>query len=235
MNGSPEETTAKLQIPSDYIEQSIQSLPAFLAKNAPKAMKVLGTNVSDDLECVEMGDGNLNLVFIVTNKVNQYKIIVKQALPYVRCVGEGWPLTLERAQFEFQALCEEKKACPEFLPNLYYFSRSHALMVMEYIAPPNIILRKGLVQGIRYPSVASDLGKFCAKTLFKTSGFKLSETELRKNVSEPNCLDVLAAGVRLTLTSVARPTGSVLGEKLGNVRLDRTSGLYRALYPNTKQ
>ena len=36
-------------------------------------------------------------------------VVVKQALPYVRCVGESWPLTLERAYFEYQALTEEYK------------------------------------------------------------------------------------------------------------------------------
>lgn len=146
-------------------------------------MEALGTTSPEDIECVEMGDGNLNLVFIVTNKQNQKQIIVKQALPYVRCVGEEWPLTLERAYFEYRALCAEKEACPEFVPSLYYFSKSNGLMAMEYIPPPNIILRKGLIQGIQYPTMASDMGQFCAKTLFKTSGFKLSETELRKNVS----------------------------------------------------
>jgi 5-methylthioribose kinase len=145
-------------------------------------MEALETTSPDDIECVEMGDGNLNLVFIVTNTNNQKKIIVKQALPYVRCVGEEWPLTLERAYFEYRALCVEKEACPEFVPSLYYFSKPNGLMAMEYIPPPNIILRKGLIQGIKYPTMAHDMGTFCAKTLFKTSGFKLSETELRQNV-----------------------------------------------------
>jgi len=31
-------------------------------------------------------------------------IIVKQGLPYVRCVGEAWPLTQERVRYEAEAL-----------------------------------------------------------------------------------------------------------------------------------
>ena len=176
---------AKLEVPLDYVEQSVTSLPAFLARDAPAAMEALGAAAvcPEDLECVEMGDGNLNLVFIVTNTKNQKRVIVKQALPYVRCVGESWPLTLDRAYFEYLALSAEKEACPDFVPSLYYFSKPNGLLVMEYIPPPNIILRKGLIQGIRYPTMASDIGTFCAQTLFKTSGFKLSETELRANVS----------------------------------------------------
>ena len=147
-------------------------------------MEMLGTKDPNDLNCIEMGDGNLNLVFIVSNtKLHEKHVIVKQALPYVRCVGESWPLTLERAYFEYTALAAEKEACPEFVPSLYYFSKTDGLIVMEYVAPPAIILRKGLIMGIHYPTVASDLGIFCAKTLFKTSGFSLSPSALRKNVS----------------------------------------------------
>ena len=42
----------------------------------------------------EVGDGNLNLVFIV--KGARGGVAVKQALPYVRLVGESWPLPLSR-------------------------------------------------------------------------------------------------------------------------------------------
>ena len=174
------------QIPSStYQEQSTGSLPQYLAQYVPEAMKVLEATSADDLECVEMGDGNLNLVFIVSNTkldAQAPKVIVKQALPYVRCVGEGWPLTLDRAYFEYQALQAEKAACPEFVPDLYYFHRPHALIVMQYLAPPMIILRKGLLQGVRYPTVAADVATFCAQTLFRTSGFALSASQLRAQV-----------------------------------------------------
>src|SRR5262245_35580237 len=55
----------------------------------------------------EVGDGNLNLVFIVEGE--KEVVVVKQALPYVRLVGESWPLPLSRAHFEHLALAEEAK------------------------------------------------------------------------------------------------------------------------------
>ena len=175
---------------TDYKEQTVVSLPSYIATNVPEAMKILNVTTADEMEAVEMGDGNLNLVFIVSNKRSndsaadgtQAKIIVKQALPYVRCVGESWPLTLDRAFYEYTALQAQKKACSEHVPNLYYFSKKDALIVMEYLAPPIQILRKGLIAGIRYNTMAYDMGMFCAKTLFRTSGFALSTTELRKRV-----------------------------------------------------
>lgn len=38
----------------------------------------------------EIGDGNLNFVFLVTSSSDVSKqLIVKQAVPYLRCVGEN--------------------------------------------------------------------------------------------------------------------------------------------------
>ena len=39
----------------------------------------------------EVGDGNLNLVFIVEGRTGS--VCVKQALPYVRVAGPGWPMS----------------------------------------------------------------------------------------------------------------------------------------------
>jgi len=55
----------------------------------------------------EVGDGNLNLVFIVEGSAGG--LVVKQALPYVRLVGESWPLPLERSWFEYNALVEQAR------------------------------------------------------------------------------------------------------------------------------
>jgi len=178
-----ERQSGKLYIPSGYTEQTVSSLPTYLAQSTPETMKILGVDSGEDLECVEMGDGNLNLVFIVTNKSDRSKqVIVKQSLPYVRCVGESWPLTFERAYYEYMALSVEKAACPDFVPSVYHFSKPNGLIVMQYLPPPNIILRKGLIQGIKYPTMAEDMGMFCANTLFLTSGFHLSAKELREKV-----------------------------------------------------
>ena len=56
----------------------------------------------------EVGDGNLNLVFIVEGPKGG--VVVKQALPYLRLVGEAWPLPLERSYFESLALIEQARA-----------------------------------------------------------------------------------------------------------------------------
>ena len=91
----------------------------------------------------EVGDGNLNLVFIVEGPAGG--LVVKQALPYVRLVGESWPLPLERSWFEYSALVEQARHAPGLTPKVFHFDRAQAMIVMEYLSP-HVIMRKGLVR-----------------------------------------------------------------------------------------
>ena len=114
----------------------------------------------------EVGDGNLNLVFIVEGPAGG--VVVKQALPYVRLVGESWPLPLERSWFEYSALVEQARHAPGLTPEVFHFDRAQAMIVMEYLSP-HVIMRKGLIRGVEYPRFAADIAEFLAATLFHTS------------------------------------------------------------------
>ncbi|MGB6118827.1 MAG: hypothetical protein WBF87_11450, partial [Mesorhizobium sp.] len=77
----------------------------------------------------EVGDGNLNLVFIV--ETPKGGLIVKQALPYVRLVGESWPLPLKRSFCESHALTRQAARDPGPVPQVLHFDEAQALIVME--------------------------------------------------------------------------------------------------------
>jgi len=131
----------------------------------------------------EVGDGNLNFVYLIEGRAGS-KIVVKQALPYVRCVGESWPLTLRRAYFEYSALSTERKLTGgDYVPEVYHFDELFALIVMRFVEAPHIILRRALIQNQRISSFASDIGIFMAKTLFGTSALALDGGALRMQVS----------------------------------------------------
>lgn len=49
----------------------------------------------------------------------------------------------------------------------------------QYLAPPHIIVRKGLIEGRLYPRLASHLASFLAATLFHTSLLALPSDEFR--------------------------------------------------------
>jgi 5-methylthioribose kinase len=128
----------------------------------------------------EVGDGNLNLVFIV--KGSRGGAAVKQALPYVRLVGESWPLPLSRAHYEYLALTRQAELAPGLEPALLHHNEALALTVMELLEP-HIIMRKGLVAGTQYPRFVDDITTFMARTLFFTSDLGLSAAEKKAGIA----------------------------------------------------
>jgi 5-methylthioribose kinase len=147
-----------------YAPVDAATLAATLAA-LPAIRERLGGKASD-WRIREVGDGNLNLVFIVEGEAGA--VVVKQALPYVRLVGDSWPLPLERSWFEYNALTEQAHYAPRLTPRIFHFDRAQAMIVMEYLHP-HIIMRKGLIRGVEYPKFAADIAEFLAATLFNTS------------------------------------------------------------------
>jgi 5-methylthioribose kinase len=129
----------------------------------------------------EVGDGNLNLVFIV--KGDRGGVAVKQALPYVRLVGESWPLPLSRAHYEYLALSRQAQLAPGLVPALLHHDEALALTVMELLEP-HIIMRKGMVAGTQYPGFANDITTFMARTLFFTSDLALSAADKKEAIAD---------------------------------------------------
>lgn len=132
-------------------------------RNLPKLFTAGATLTSH-----EIGDGNLNLVFHIRDEAGARSVIVKQALPYARVVGESWPLTLDRARIETEALRIQYKHVPDLVPEVYHYDAKLALTVMEDLSD-HIIMRKGLIAKNRYPHFAKHIGRFLAQTLFFTS------------------------------------------------------------------
>ncbi|TBW36267.1 S-methyl-5-thioribose kinase [Siculibacillus lacustris] len=163
---------------ADYRPMNEASLPAYLAGIPEVADRLGGTSV--DWTVAEVGDGNLNLVFIVRGPTGV--LIVKQALPYVRLVGDSWPLPLDRSYYETQALLTQGRHAPGLVPVVHHFDATMALVIMEFLTP-HVIMRKGLIGGVEYPRFAATLAEFMAQTLFKTSDLYLPAAEKKAQVA----------------------------------------------------
>lgn len=161
-----------------YEALTVDTLPDRL-----KAVSALATHVGDDAaswQVDEVGDGNLNLVFIVSGPIG--KAIVKQALPYVRLVGDSWPLPLYRAFFEYHALTRQAARDPGSVPETYHFDESQALIVMEYLTP-HVILRRKLIAGEKVDGLAEFLGRYCARTAFRGSELSMKSADKKADVA----------------------------------------------------
>ena len=120
----------------------------------------------DDWRVSEVGDGNLNLVFIVDGPKGS--VCVKQALPYVRAAGPSWPIPLERAYFEHSYYVAVAPFVGNLIPKIYHYDPDLYCIVMERLSP-HIIVRHGLIAGRRYRNLAHDMGEYVARACFFTS------------------------------------------------------------------
>lgn len=160
-----------------YEALSVETLPERLKGVGALVSQVGADNAAWQVQ--EVGDGNLNLVFIVTG--TQGKAIVKQALPYVRLVGDSWPLPLYRAFYEYHALTRQAARDPGTVPEIYHFDEAQALIVMEFLSP-HLILRRKLIAGERVDGLANFLGKFCARTAFRGSELSMKSGDKKADV-----------------------------------------------------
>lgn len=156
----------------------------FTATDAVEYARQFG-QIADPLVLVtadEIGDGNLNLVFKIRDAAGVSRVIVKQALPYVRCVGESWPLTLDRARIEAETLLTHSQFCPQHTVNVLHHDAELAVMVQEDLSDHEI-WRGELVKGKYYPQAAGQLAEYLAQTLFHTSDFYQSAQAKKAAVS----------------------------------------------------
>ena len=161
-----------LETPPGYQALSEDTLPAFL--NALPAVAGRLGGAPSDWTVSEVGDGNLNLVFIVEGPDGD--CCVKQSLPYVRLVGEGWPMPLERAFFEHECMRHHGAHVGALIPEVYHYDPTQFCIVMERLSP-HIIMRQGMIKAVRYPKFVEHITDYCAKSLFFTSDLYLTAPE----------------------------------------------------------
>jgi 5-methylthioribose kinase len=153
---------------SDYRILDGQGAIALL-QTLPEICTRLGGRRSD-WRIREVGDGNLNLVFLVDGPDGT--VCVKQALPYVRAAGPSWPMSLDRAFYENAYYRAVAPHVGRRIPEIYHFDPAMFCTVMEQLSP-HIILRQGLIAGEQYPTVGEDMGEYVARACFFTSDFAL--------------------------------------------------------------
>ncbi|TDQ39791.1 S-methyl-5-thioribose kinase [Aureibacillus halotolerans] len=135
----------------------------------------------------EIGDGNLNLVFRLTGQDGQ-RLIIKQALPYAKVIGDSWPLTLDRARIESEVLTIYGTYVPELVPKVLHTDSVQALTVMEDLSHLQIA-RKALKKGDHFPVLGEAIGRYTAHTLFFTSDFGMNQQDkkqLQKRFCNPD-------------------------------------------------
>lgn len=154
------------------------TVPAYIDKT-PALDGIVDTAT---LEVSEVGDGNLNLVFVCKDG-NGDGICLKQSLPYVRLVGEGWPLTPERVIAEARGLKAAADHVPDLVPAYYGVDKENYVLAMEYLMGWDM-WRIQLNEGNSHPGVGAKLGKYVANLAFYTSFFSIDQQEIKGLLAE---------------------------------------------------
>jgi 5-methylthioribose kinase len=160
-----------------YFALTEKSVVEYLSSTAP------GKRVpSGDWVAKEIGDGNLNQVFILSQPDASNHFVVKQALPYLRVAGESWPLSRERMRFETQALLLQNQLAPGLVPEVYFHDEEMSVVVMEYLEDYQV-MRKPLVKRVKFPQFANQIATFAARVHYFTSDLHLTGEDKKSQMN----------------------------------------------------
>lgn len=139
-----------------------------------------------EISIQEIGDGNLNFIFLVTSCVNpKQQLIIKQAIPYLRCVGENFSLSKERIHYEIAAFQQYLKHTPQLIPKIFHIDENMCLFAMQYFES-HMIMRQGMIKSTVYPKFADHISTFLSENLFKTSSLYLNSYEKSQLIAQFN-------------------------------------------------
>lgn len=131
------------------------------------------------LECVEIGDGNINYVFKLHDK--NKSLIIKQADKLLR--SSGRPLDLNRNKIEAEILKIEKSLAPNFIPEIYNYNEKMFCLAMEDISEYKN-LRTELMKGKMFSHLADNITTFMVDTLLPTTDLVLDRAKKKQYVKD---------------------------------------------------
>ena len=134
-----------------------------------------------NLTVKEIGDGNINYIFKVENKIDGKSIVLKQADKLLR--SSGRPLDLTRSKIEANILRIENDLAPHFVPEIYFYDEIMCVLAMEDISEYKN-LRTELIAGKIFPNFVDNISEFLSRTLLLTTDLFMNKFEKKKNVKE---------------------------------------------------
>lgn len=132
-----------------------------------------------NLECLEIGDGNINYVFKVWDKNTGNSLVIKQADKYLR--SSGRPLDIYRNKIEAEILKIEGKLASQYVPKVYNYDENMCALSMEDISEYKN-LRKELLSGKTFANLANDITNFLVNTLLPTTDLVIDRAKKKEYV-----------------------------------------------------
>lgn len=134
----------------------------------------------EELEAVEIGDGNINYVFKIWNPKTGKSLIIKQADKLLR--SSGRPLDINRNRIEAEILKIEGTLAQSFVPEIYHYDETMCALCMEDISEYKN-LRTELLRGKTFHHLADNISTFLADTLLPTTDLVIDRADKKERVS----------------------------------------------------
>ena len=139
-------------------------------------------NDIEDLNCLEIGDGNLNYVFRVWDDKSGKSLIVKQAGETAR-ISDEFKLSTNRIRIESNVLKLEGELAPGLVPDVYLYDDVMNCCIMEDLSD-HTILRTALLEGRIFPKLADDVTTFMVNTLLLTTDVVMEHKQKKALVQD---------------------------------------------------
>ena len=141
------------------MELDIATLPDYLRQ---RCAEIRMFESETKLRIEEIGTGNLNIVYRVSDAAHpERSLVLKHAPPYIKILGPEYPLSIERLTYEFRALDIYNRLASGTVPVPYYFDAETALIAMEDLRDARV-LRDDLIEGKVDTAIAEQIGRFMA-------------------------------------------------------------------------
>ncbi|GAA2752622.1 S-methyl-5-thioribose kinase [Amnibacterium kyonggiense] len=151
---------------------TVDTVPAYLA-----AHPELAAGVDPGTAAVrEVGDGNLNLVFIAEDAAGA-SVVLKQSLPYVR-TDHSWAVPQDRIFAEARGYEDAARVAPGSTAGYHGLDPERRLIALEDLSSWTV-WRTALNEGRVTPGAGGDLGRYVARLAFGTSAFGRPAAEVR--------------------------------------------------------
>lgn len=141
-----------------------------------------------DLECKEIGDGNLNYVFRVWDRKSPTSVIVKQSGDTAR-ISDEFKVSIDRNRIEAEALMLEGKLAPGLVPKVYKYDPVMNCCVMDDLSDHQI-MRGALIRHEKFPLFADHISTFMVNTLLLTSDVVMDHKEKKDLARRFGCPDL---------------------------------------------
>ena len=139
------------------MELNLATLPDYLRQRHSE-IRIFESET--ELHIEEIGDGNLNTVYRISDVERpERSLVLKHAPPYIKILGPDYPLSVERLTYESRALDVYNQLASGAVPAQYDFDAEAAVIAMEDLRDASV-LRDDLIAGVVDTVIAEQVGQF---------------------------------------------------------------------------